>query len=54
LLIVDQEDGDWWKTEKAGMVFLVPASYFEVIGQYSSKLPTPSFLVPSRIAALSS
>lgn len=33
LVVVDKdEDPDWWKTEKAGMVFLVPATYLEVIG----------------------
>jgi uncharacterized protein YaiE (UPF0345 family) len=30
--IVDMSEPDWWKTEKAGIVFIVPASYLEVIG----------------------
>nr|XP_018264468.1 multidomain RhoGEF [Kwoniella dejecticola CBS 10117]OBR86626.1 multidomain RhoGEF [Kwoniella dejecticola CBS 10117] len=28
--IVDKSDQDWWKTEKAGVIFLVPASYLEI------------------------
>jgi hypothetical protein len=32
LEIVDTSDGDWWKTEKAGVIFIVPASYFELLG----------------------
>lgn len=33
LVVVDKdEDQDWWKTEKAGIVFLVPSTYLEVIG----------------------
>ncbi|KAK8861200.1 hypothetical protein IAR55_002019 [Kwoniella newhampshirensis] len=31
LEIVDKSDVDWWKTEKAGVIFLVPAAYLEVI-----------------------
>ncbi|WWD16911.1 hypothetical protein CI109_101343 [Kwoniella shandongensis] len=31
LEIVDKSDADWWKTEKAGVIFLVPAAYLEVI-----------------------
>ncbi|WVW79834.1 hypothetical protein I302_101804 [Kwoniella bestiolae CBS 10118] len=30
LEIVDRSDQDWWKTEKAGVIFLVPASYLEI------------------------
>jgi uncharacterized protein YaiE (UPF0345 family) len=33
LTIVDTSDSDWWKTEKAGVIFIVPASYFELIGK---------------------
>jgi len=32
LTIVDTSDSDWWKTEKAGVIFIVPASYFELLG----------------------
>jgi uncharacterized protein YaiE (UPF0345 family) len=32
LSIVDTSDSDWWKTEKAGVIFIVPASYFELLG----------------------
>lgn len=31
LTIVDQSDGDWWKTERGGVVFIVPAAYLEVV-----------------------
>ena len=30
--IVDTSDANWWKTEKAGAIFIVPASYLEIIG----------------------
>lgn len=30
--IVDTSDSNWWKTEKAGVIFIVPASYLEIIG----------------------
>lgn len=33
LTIVDTSDEDWWKTEKAGVIFIVPASYFELLGE---------------------
>jgi len=32
LVIVDQSDADWWKAEQAGIIFIVPASYLEIIG----------------------
>lgn len=32
LLVVDRSDPDWWKVEKNLEIFLVPASYVEVIG----------------------
>jgi hypothetical protein len=32
LSIVDRSEGDWWKAEKDGVVFIVPAAYFEVLG----------------------
>ena len=32
LEIVDTSDANWWKTEKAGVIFIVPASYLEIIG----------------------
>ncbi|WWC98979.1 hypothetical protein V866_005873 [Kwoniella sp. B9012] len=35
LEIVDRSDQDWWKTEKAGVIFLVPASYLEIQGSQS-------------------
>ena len=31
LTIVDRTESDWWKTEKDGMVFIVPAAYLEVV-----------------------
>ena len=38
LNIVDHSDEDWWKTEKAGVIFLVPASYLEIVGE-STHIP---------------
>lgn len=32
IAIVDSSDPDWWKTEKAGVIFIVPASYLELTG----------------------
>lgn len=29
--IIDRSEGDWWKTEKDGVVFIVPAAYLEVV-----------------------
>ena len=40
--IVDKTDDSWWKAEKAGVVFIVPAAYLEVQGELSSL----SFLKP--------
>lgn len=31
LSIVDRSEGDWWKAEKGGVVFIVPAAYLEVL-----------------------
>jgi uncharacterized protein YaiE (UPF0345 family) len=31
LSIVDKSEADWWKAEKDGMVFIVPAGYLELI-----------------------
>jgi actin cytoskeleton-regulatory complex protein PAN1 len=31
LIIVDQSEREWWKVEQAGMIFLVPAAYLEVV-----------------------
>ncbi|TDL18518.1 hypothetical protein BD410DRAFT_497704 [Rickenella mellea] len=30
LSIIDRSENDWWKTEKGGMIFIVPAAYLEV------------------------
>lgn len=32
ITIVDQSDGDWWKAATDGVVFLVPATFFELQG----------------------
>jgi actin cytoskeleton-regulatory complex protein PAN1 len=32
LTIIDQSEGDWWKTERGGVILIVPAAYLEVIG----------------------
>jgi hypothetical protein len=31
LSIVDRSEGDWWKADKGGVVFIVPAAYLEVL-----------------------
>lgn len=31
LSIIDRDDADWWKAERAGVVFIVPAAYLEVL-----------------------
>jgi hypothetical protein len=31
ITIIDTSDSDWWKTERGGVVFIVPSSYMEVI-----------------------
>jgi hypothetical protein len=31
LVIVDRSDAEWWKVERGGMVFLVPATFLEVV-----------------------
>lgn len=31
LSIVDKSEADWWKAEKDGMVFIVPAGYLEIL-----------------------
>jgi hypothetical protein len=30
--IVDRSDSDWYKTEKDGVIFIVPAAYLEIEG----------------------
>ena len=30
LTIVDQSEADWWKVEKEGVIFIVPAAYVEL------------------------
>jgi len=31
LTVVDTSDADWWKAEKDGMIFIVPAAYLELL-----------------------
>lgn len=31
LSIVDRSEGDWWKADKGGVVFIVPPAYLEVL-----------------------
>ena len=31
LSIVDRGDSDWWKAERGGVVFIVPAAYLETV-----------------------
>ncbi|KAF7972256.1 hypothetical protein HWV62_18572 [Athelia sp. TMB] len=39
--VVDQTDGDWWKAERDGVIFIVPAAYLQIVeaGVDSSKHP---------------
>lgn len=30
LSILDRTEADWWKAEKSGVVFIVPAAYLEI------------------------
>jgi hypothetical protein len=30
--VIDRSDGDWYKAEKDGVIFIVPAAYLEVEG----------------------
>lgn len=32
LNIIDMSEQDWWKAERGGVVFIVPAGYLEVQG----------------------
>lgn len=38
LTIVDSSEPDWWKTEKAGVIFIVPAAFLELIGEFQPLL----------------
>lgn len=31
LAVIDRSDRDWWKVERDGLVFIVPAGYVEVV-----------------------
>ena len=31
LSIVDKSEGDWWKAEQGGVIFIVPAAYLELV-----------------------
>lgn len=31
LAIVERADPDWWRAEKDGMVYIVPAAYLEIV-----------------------
>jgi len=31
LTIIDTSEEEWWKTERGGVVFIVPAAYLEVV-----------------------
>jgi actin cytoskeleton-regulatory complex protein PAN1 len=31
LIIVDRSDAEWWKVEQGGMVFVVPATFLEIV-----------------------
>ncbi|KAF8328838.1 Dbl homology domain-containing protein, partial [Cantharellus anzutake] len=40
LSIVERSEGDWWKAQKDGSVFLVPAAYLEVVNVTTPTSPT--------------
>ncbi|THH02546.1 hypothetical protein EW145_g6732 [Phellinidium pouzarii] len=40
ITIVDRSDADWWKTEKGGVIFIVPAAYLEVTDDASNPRST--------------
>ncbi|TFY81602.1 hypothetical protein EWM64_g2415 [Hericium alpestre] len=40
LSIVDRSESDWWKAEKEGVVFIVPAAYLEVEEDTDEEQPT--------------
>lgn len=31
LSIIDMSEEEWWKTERGGVVFIVPAAYLEIV-----------------------
>ncbi|KAF8328868.1 uncharacterized protein EI90DRAFT_3125615 [Cantharellus anzutake] len=41
LSIVERSEGDWWKAQKDGSVFLVPAAYLEMVNVLSPSLGVP-------------
>ncbi|KAL1691657.1 hypothetical protein GGG16DRAFT_91161 [Schizophyllum commune] len=44
--IIDRSDEEWWKTEKNGVVFIVPAAYFEEVQDGSVSDPPPASALP--------
>ncbi|KAG8868591.1 hypothetical protein FRC20_003109 [Serendipita sp. 405] len=51
IIIVDRSEGDWWRAERGGKIFAVPASYLDLI---SNLEPVPLELegsMPSSVAA---
>ncbi|OBZ75962.1 Actin cytoskeleton-regulatory complex protein pan1 [Grifola frondosa] len=36
LAIIDRTDADWWKAERDGVVFIVPAAYLEVVEVFNA------------------
>ncbi|KAI0261797.1 hypothetical protein BC834DRAFT_925418 [Gloeopeniophorella convolvens] len=47
LTIVDRSDADWYKAEKDGVIFIVPAAYLEVEDAHTSPQQTISISSPS-------
>lgn len=31
LIVIDRSDADWWRVERDGLVFIVPAGYVELV-----------------------
>jgi SH3 domain len=41
--VVDRSDSDWYKAEKDGVIFIVPAAYLEIEGQSTFRFSKSSF-----------
>ncbi|KAJ3537063.1 hypothetical protein NM688_g6740 [Phlebia brevispora] len=48
LAIVDHGDSDWWKAERGGVVFIVPAAYLEIV---DGACDLPTIFDPVAVAA---
>ncbi|KAG8833257.1 hypothetical protein FRC17_011032 [Serendipita sp. 399] len=51
ITIVDRSEGDWWRAERGGQVFVVPASYLDLVSNLEPVLPEVEESMPSSVAA---